>query len=260
MAFADSFPESLQEIPCRLKPFQFNPDEPIDGVVLAYQVWYLSPSIPVSSFLQSPEAARVIRNRPVVTIIGCRNMWLTAQEKVKARIVGHQGIPAGNIVLVDRAPNLPGVVSIAAWMMTGRKDRFLKIFPKAGIDEEDIQGADRFGRPLLEALKTGDFKDLQENLNRLGAVTVVPSYILFEQRMSKIFAFWSKFIRQKGGPGDPARRLRVRLFIAYLLTAIFLIAPLATVITYALQKINKEKLNRQVTYFAGNHYNPLGSG
>jgi hypothetical protein len=260
MAFADSFPEALQEIPCRLKPFRFNPDDHYDGVILAYQVWYLAPSIPVSAFLQSPEAAKVLRNRPVITIIGCRNMWLKAHEKVKARIVGHHGLPAGNIVLMDRAPNLPGVVSIAAWMLTGRKERFLKIFPKPGIAEEEILQAVRFGPVLLSALETADFAGLQERLNSLGAVTVVPSYILFEQRISKIFAVWSKFIRQKGRPGDPARRLRLRLFIAYLLTAIFLIAPLATVITFVLRTMQKDKINRQVAYFSGNHFNPMESG
>ncbi|RJQ75980.1 MAG: dialkylresorcinol condensing enzyme DarA [Desulfobacteraceae bacterium] len=254
IAFADAFPESFQQRPCRLKPFRFDPNAHYDAVLLAYQVWYLSPSIPVTAFLTSAEAARVMRNRPVTTLIGCRNMWLQAHEKVKEHIVTLGGRPAGNIVLMDRAPNLLGVISIAAWMLTGRKERYLKIFPKPGIADEDIETADRFGEILVPAIDSGDWSSVQSELNRRGAVRVVPAYILFEQRISKIFNIWAKFIDSKGGPGDPARRTRLRAFIAYLLAAVFLIAPVATVVTSVLQRLKRKKINQMVSYFAENRY------
>lgn len=253
--FADAFAESLQEVPCGLKSVGFDPQTHFDAVILAYQVWYLSPSIPISAFLQSA-AARVMADRPVVTIIGCRNMWLLAHEKVKRRIVQLGGVPAANIVLMDRAPNLLGVISIAAWMLTGRKTRFLKIFPRPGVAAEDIRAARRFGTTLLEGLGTQPPEVLQARLNQLGAATVIPSYILFEQRISRIFAVWSRFIRRKGGAGDPARRFRLRLFIAYLLTAVFLLAPLATAVTFVLQRVKQKKIKSMVSYFADNRCPP----
>jgi hypothetical protein len=252
VAFADAFPESLQLRPCRLKPFRFDPDAHYDAVILAYQVWYLSPSIPVTAFLKSAQAARVLRNRPVVTLIGCRNMWLQAHEKVKSLIAGLGGRPAGNIVFMDRAPNLLGVISIAAWMLTGRKKRYLGIFPKPGVADEEIDAADRFGRILLPAVADDDWNGLQAKLNQQGAVRVVPAYILFEQRISKIFNVWAKFIARKGGPGDPARRVRLRLFIAYLLAAVFLIAPVASVATFVLERLKRDKINQLVAYFSEN--------
>jgi len=254
LRFADVFPESLQGTPCRLKPFQFDPKDDYDGIILAYQVWYLSPSTPVTAFLQSPEAAQVMKDRPVMTIIGCRNMWLQAHERVKAGIVNRGGTPAGNIVLMDRAPNLLGVITISAWLLSGRKERFLKIFPKPGISEEDISAAERFGTPLHEALHQGHWKDLQARLNRIGAVNVVPSYILFEQRILKIFNVWAEFIRRGGEAGDPARHFRLRLFIGYLLTAVFIIAPLATAVTFVLRLLRRNKVNRMIDYYAGNRY------
>lgn len=256
LSFADAFPESLQQRPCRLKPFRFDPDAPYDAVILAYQVWYLSPSIPVSAFLKSEAAARVMRGRPVVTIIGCRNMWLQAHEKVKSLIAGHGGRPSGNIVLMDRAPNLLGVVSIAAWMLTGRKQRYLKIFPKPGIAEEDIQAAVRFGRALLPAVLHDDWNGLQARLNRQQAVCVVPAYILFEQRISKIFNVWANFIARKGGPGDPSRRMRLRIFIGYLLAAVFIIAPVASVATFVLERLKRDQIDQWVTYYMENRYDP----
>lgn len=250
--FCDAFPEAFQEIPCELEPFGFNPEDDFDLIILAYTVWYLSPSTPVSAFLQSPEAKKVIRNRPVITLIGCRNMWLLAQEKVKRRIYAMGGEIKGNIVLMDRAMNLIGIVTIAAWMFTGKKDRFLGILPPPGISDRDIQEAARFGNMILESL-SGETMDLnQQVLNQHGAVPVVPTYIIFEQRIHKVFSIWSKFILQKGGPADPNRKFRVRLFFYYLLVAIILIAPLATLVSWIVQIFNKQKIKTAVAYFSQN--------
>jgi hypothetical protein len=256
LEFTDAFAESVQEIPCPLEPFGFDPEATYDAVIVAYTVWYLSPSIPINAFLQSPQAARVMRDTPVITLIGCRNMWLLAHEKVKARIVRNQGTPAANIVLMDRAANLPGVVSIAYWMLTGRKERFLGLFPRPGIAESDIAAARRFGPVLMNAIKYNVYDGLQDRLNRMGAVTVVPAYILFEQRIHKIFNVWSRFIRRKGGPGDPARKPRLQLFRGYLLTAVFLMAPAATLATVVLERLNRDKIKTLVDHFAGNRPGP----
>lgn len=251
--FCDAFPEAFQEIPCKLEPFSFNPDDDFDLIILAYTVWYLSPATPISSFLQSSEAQKVIHNRPVVTLIGCRNMWLLAQEKIKRHIVAAGGRLKGNIVLMDRAMNLIGVVTIAAWMLTGKKERFLKIFPRPGISDQDIKDAARFGDTILDSLVSGTMMDFnQQRLNRQGAVPVIPSYILFEQRISKVFAIWSRFILQKGGAGDAARGFRVKLFFYYLLLAIVVFAPLATLVTGIAKIFKKQKLEKAVQYFSQN--------
>ena len=48
-AFFGAFPESYLQIPQPLKPFQVAHTD-YDLVILGYQVWYLSPSIPFNSF------------------------------------------------------------------------------------------------------------------------------------------------------------------------------------------------------------------
>src|ERR1035437_1485666 len=90
----------------------FSPKENFDLVILAYQPWYLSPSIPFHAFFQKEETKRLLAGKPVITIIGCRNMWTMAQENVKAYIKNACGQLVGNIVLRDKAPNLLSVVSI----------------------------------------------------------------------------------------------------------------------------------------------------
>ena len=250
--FCDVFPESFQEIPCELEPFHFNADDNFDLIVLAYTVWYMSPSIPVAAFLQSPEAQKVIKNRPVVTVIGCRNMWLLAQEKVKTRIYDMGGRIAGNIVLMDKAKNLVGIATIAYWMFTGKKDRCLKILPRPGVSETDIKDAERFGHILLKGLSKDKIDIDQTVLNEHGAICVLPSYIIFEKRILKVFKIWSNFILQKGGPGDPNRSFRVRLFLYYLLVAIFLIAPLATLVSFVARIVNRKNIKEAVEYFSQN--------
>lgn len=250
--FCDVFPESVAGTPCRLRPPVGGFDDDYDLVILAYTVWYLAPSIPVNSFLQTAEAARLFRNRPVVTVIGCRNMWLLAQERVKRAIADLGGRLAGNIVLTDRTNNLVGVLTIAAWMLTGRKDRFLKVFPPPGISDDDIEAAQRFGTPLVSALTGEGFALDQGELNDLGAVQVKPSLLIMEKRVSKVFAIWSRFIRQQGGPGEPGRRRRVRAFMVYLIAAVVILAPLASVAAALLHVLKRHKLRAEIEYYSQN--------
>ena len=79
--FFNQFPESVHLKPAPIeKPILQR--EKYDLVIIAYSVWFLSPSQPITAFLQS-EQAKILKNTPVITLIGCRNMWLMAQEKMK---------------------------------------------------------------------------------------------------------------------------------------------------------------------------------
>lgn len=252
-AFCDVFPESVEGVPCALATIEIDPEADYDLIILAYTVWYLSPSLPVQAFLGSPEAARLFPDTPVVTVIGCRNMWLLAQERVKGGIRDMGGQLVGNIVLGDRASNLVGVATIAYWMLTGRKERLLHVFPRPGVDDADIRQASRFGIILRKALQD-DIRSLdQEVLNAVGAVRVEPAYIIFEKRIMKIFRIWARFIRRKGGPGAPARQRRVRGFFYYLLVAIVVLAPLATLGAKITLQLKKAKVDKAVDYYSHNH-------
>ena len=250
--FADVFPEAFAGIPSELEPLDCNPDADYDLVVLAYTVWYLAPSVPVNSLMLSPEAKRIMKNRPVMTIIGCRNMWLLAQETIKQRIKDAGGRLAGNIVLTDRTSNLLGVLTIAVWMLTGSKGRFLNIFPKPGISDNDIREAERFGELIDKALSGNKIAIDQNELNEQGAVSVDPSLLLMEKRVSKVFNLWSAYIRRKGGPGDFNRRRRIRAFIFYLITAVIVLAPLASIAGLILKALRKEKIAAEIDYFSHN--------
>ena len=78
--FLDAMPESVLLDPPALEPLSDRARADFDLVILAYQVWFLAPSGPITAFLKNH--AELLRGRPVVTIVACRNMWLTAQETV----------------------------------------------------------------------------------------------------------------------------------------------------------------------------------
>ncbi len=250
--FCDVFAESFLQIPCAIAPLDVDPAVDYDLVIIAYPVWYLSPAIPVTAFFHSAQAQSIIAGRPVMTIIGCRNMWLTAQETVKHHIARLGGNLVGNMVLTDRAPNLVGVITIAHWMLTGKKGPFGAVFPAAGVSDQDIDAAARFGEIIRHAIAVNDLAGLQNKLNTTGATPVVAAYIVFEKRIAKVFNVWARFIRAKGPAGDPARRRRVKSFFIYLLAAIFLIAPLASMITAVMLRLKPQKIRHIVDAYHQN--------
>src|SRR5262249_46467644 len=149
-------------------------DRRYDMVIIAYQVWYLSPSIPISSFLQSAAARTLLHDTPVVTVVGCRNMWVRAHEQVKKRLHDVGADLVGHIVLTDRALNLVSAITIVVWMLTGKRHRLFGLFPRPGVSEDDIARCSRFGTVIADALPASPVANLQTRLNQIGACEVVP--------------------------------------------------------------------------------------
>jgi len=164
-AFFDAFPESFLQIPTKIHaPSEEVLSKKYDLVILAYQVWYLSPSIPVNSFLKSEYAKKLLENTPVITVIGCRNMWAMAQEKMKVILKDTGAKLVGNIALVDRHINHISVITIVEWMFSGEKKKYLGIFPKPGVSEKDIQESSKFGTIILNILKKYSLEIFQNEL------------------------------------------------------------------------------------------------
>jgi hypothetical protein len=85
--FYGVFPETFLQIPQKTKPIsEAIINKKYDLIVFGYAIWYLTPSLPTTSFLNSEDAKRLFTNTPVITVIGCRNMWIMAQEKMKKKL------------------------------------------------------------------------------------------------------------------------------------------------------------------------------
>ncbi|WP_298732171.1 hypothetical protein [uncultured Chitinophaga sp.] len=248
--FFDTMPETVLGRPRGIQPLKVDPDTPFDLVILAFQPWFLSPSQPVAAFLQSQEAARLLKGRNVITLIGARNMWLNALETVKKYLYQLGACLVGNIALVDTAPNLVSVITIVRWQFKGKKEatRFL---PPAGVQEKDIQAAARFAVPIREALQRGNYQQVHQQLLALDAVTLKPNLVLLENRGMKAFRFWSAYISAKGGPGAPERQPRLFMYRTLLLLGIIALSPLTAISSMITLRLKRNKLQEEVAYFKG---------
>ncbi len=232
--FLDAFPESVYLDPPAIAPVAFDPDEHFDLIILAYQVWFLSPSLPITGFLHS-DAARVLAGRPVITLIACRNMWLTAEAKMVALLERRGAWLIDNVVLVDRGPPWSTFITTPRWLLTGRKDAFWKIFPEAGVSVADIEGAARFGRALRAALPSLPEKPMQSLLGGLGAVRVDPRYIASERIGHRSFLIWGRLLRRIGPPGSRPRRAALVFYAVFLATMIITVLPLTLMVAWLLR-------------------------
>lgn len=248
--FFDTMPETVQQIPVEIKPLPADiTNKQYDLVLFGYQPWFLHPSIPVSSFLQSQQA-NFLKGKNVVTVIGCRNMWLNAQERVKEHFARIGANLVGNIVLNDTNPNLVSVLTIDRWVLKGKKEAS-GLLPAAGVQDRDIKAAKRFGPVIFEHLAENKLNHLQHALLAAKGLKLNPGLVILETRGVKNFRFWSKYMREKGGPGDPNRKGRVTAFRRLLFVAIYILSPISS-LTAALQKqLQKQKLNAAVDYFKG---------
>jgi len=253
--FYNVFPEAFLQIPCELKPpSQSVFEKEYDLIILAYQVWYLTPSIPVNSFLMSDHGKKLLADKPVVTLIACRNMWIKAQEKMKQLLADANAKLVGNIALVDRHINHISVITIAQWMFTGQKRKFLGIFPKPGVADQDIDKATRFGAPILESVLSTNYDTLQAKLLKLKSVKVSQYLVVTDERGNVLFGKWARLIRKKGDKNSAKRKKWVGFFKIYLLFAIWVIAPIVFIVfllTY-LPSMGKIKKNKEY-YSSVNH-------
>jgi len=252
MSFLDVMPESVLEVPAPIKQPSFSPDDKYDLVILAYQPWYLSTSIPISSFLQS-EYAQVLKNTPVITVNGSRNLWLMAHEKIKTHLTRIGATLVMNIPFIDRAANSATVITTPLWMLSGKKE-LIPFLPKAGVSEDDINQASAFGEIILEYLLSDNYK-AHKNLAQEHPAEVMPRLIGVEKAGRRVFTLWAKLISTMGKPGAFLRKPFLLIFMVYLITVITIVFPL-TYFTYQFKRLlNPKAIKKDMDYYSKGEYN-----
>ncbi len=247
-SFFDAFPESFLQIPTALKPV---PEEILntkfDLILFHYQVWYLSPSIPINSFLKSDDAKKILNNTPVITISGSRNMWIMAQEKIKVLLRKANANLVGNVALVDRVGNLISVITIVEWMFSGVKKKYLGIFPLPGVSEKDIQESSQFGEIMLDSLLQNNLAQLQPKLVNAGAVKISSYLVTVDKTANKIFNKWSNIIYKN----QKKRKQLLKVFNVYLFLAIWLISPIVYILHLITYPLKLKTIKKETQYYQG---------
>jgi len=243
--FFDTMAEAVLDRGCAIEPVAVAADA--DLMILAYTVWFLSPSLPVAAFLNS-EAAGTLAGKPVITLIACRDMWLMAQERVKEKLATLGARHLDNVVLVDQGKSLYSFVTTPRWLFTGRKNAFW-FFPPAGVADEEITAAARFGERLAAALARDEERQKAPLLTGLGAARVVDKLIASEKVAIRGFRLWSRLMAAVGPPGSLARRAVISVYILFLLVMIVTFVPINLVNNAVARRRHPEKTRAERRYY-----------
>ncbi len=242
LTFFNTFPETvhLKPAPIRTPVVQ---REQYDLIVIAYTVWFLSPAQPITAFVQSEQGRALLRGTPVVTLIGCRNMWLMAQEKMKTLLTAAGARLVGNVVKIDQCSSAASFITTPMWMLTGKK-KAASWLPEAGISGAEIDDTLRFGARVGTVLRQGQPLD-ETLLQNIGAVKVNEKLILSERFAHRSFYLWGKLIMAAGRRSPLLRRGIVAFYIVFLVAIILTVVPVSALLKRLSAPLLRQKIQAQ---------------
>ncbi|MFN8089655.1 MAG: hypothetical protein U0R81_11915 [Mycobacterium sp.] len=188
-------PDALVELADSPDGFDTEPDE---VVILAYQVWYLAPSLPARTLIKThPEA---FRDRRVITVIACRNMWYSAAIEVAGllRSAGARSVEV--VAAIDTRPQAVTFVTTLRWLLTGKREPFMR-FGRAGVGADELERVARVGRELAAGHRPTD------------AAPVVPTLAAADLLAGKLFRRWGATVRSAGRVGPVAQAASLVVFV-----------------------------------------------
>jgi hypothetical protein len=245
--FFDVFPEAIHMNGCEVIPAEGLSDD-YDLVIIAYTVWFLSPSIPITGFLQTEQAKRLIQGKPVITFIACRDMWVMAQEKMKDLIADLGGKLIDNAVLTDQGGSIYAFLTTPRWLLTGKKDPFW-FLPAAGVSEKDLQESERFGHRLVEALACDAEIAQTPLLTNLNAVNVNGKLIGSEKIATRSFMIWGRLIQRSGKPGSLSRKLVITIYSIFLALMVLTLVPINILVRKLISPFRREAMAASIKHY-----------
>jgi hypothetical protein len=181
-------------------------------VVLAYQVWYLSPSLPIRSLVaRHPEA---FRNRTVISLIACRNMWYSAAIEVAGllRTAGARRVEV--VAATDTRQQATSLVTTLRWLLTGKREPFLW-FGRAGVSDAELARVTVVGRSVAE----------QGNCPA-DAAPIMPTLAAADLFAGRLFRKWGVTVRSAERFGAATHAASLVMFVVGLAIGIVAGLPL----------------------------------
>jgi hypothetical protein len=172
--------------------------EPEELVILAYQVWYLAPSLPIRSLVKThPDS---VRNREVVSLIACRNMWYSAAIEMAGLLQSAGARSVRVVAATDTRRQSTSLVTTLHWLLTGSREPFLW-FGRAGVDDAELARVASVGRSVAES---GECPQ--------SAAPIVPSLAAADLLAGTLFRRWGVTVRTVSRFGALARAASLALF------------------------------------------------
>ena len=212
-------PEALVELVEPAGGFATETDGPDELVILAYQVWYLAPSLPIRSLLKAHPGA--FRDRRVVSLIACRNMWYSAAIEVCGllRSAGARSVEV--VAATDTRPQATTFVTTLRWLLTGRREPFLW-FGRAGVGPDELARVAGEGQRIAESGQCSQ-----------DAAPIVPTLAAGDLVAGRVFRRWGATVRSAGRFGTVAQAASLAVFVVGLGIGIAVGLPLIACATLA---------------------------
>ena len=240
--FFDVFPEWVNQEAPAIKTPNFEQNEQFDLVVVAYQVWYLAPSLPIQGFFKS-EYAKVLKDTKIITLIGCRNMWHSDSEIMKKMIKEVRGIHIDNIVVTHQGSPLATFITTPRMVLTGKKDSLMGVLPPGGFRDEEIDSLSRFGEVIAKNIENVGNSSL---LKKLESISVNRPYIIPEQIARTLYRPWAKLARLFGVRGSWTRAPIIILFALHLVLLIPVVLLISALINLLFSPFLRTQLDSYV--------------
>jgi len=238
--FFDEFPDAAHMRGCEVEELD-GLDDNYDLIILGYTIWFLAPSSPIVGFLKSNQAKKLLKDKRVITLIACRDMWVMAQEKMKM-LLGDIGAKLlDNVALTDQGRGIYSFVTTPRWLLSGKKDAFW-FFPPAGILRSDIDNASKFGERLNFALRNSLEKREKPLLKNLGAVNVNGKLIASEVIATRSFYIWGNIIDFFGKKKSLPRKIAITVYAAFLGLMVLTLVPVNLLVRKVLNHFQKDRL------------------
>jgi hypothetical protein len=172
-----------------------------------------------------------------------------AQEKIKKALSNFGAALIDNVVLVDQGNSLATFITTPRWMFTGKKDKCCGVLPKAGIAEDEIKNAVRFGKAISYALENDKEKAKKSILSGLKAVEVNEKIIKSEEIAHRSFLIWGKILKKLSTQKSKRRTALLVVYIAFLFTLIVTVVPVSMAIQYLVRKLRPSMVNAKKRYY-----------
>jgi hypothetical protein len=190
---------------------------PDELVILAYQVWYLAPSLPIRSLLTAhPEC---VRERDVVSLIACRNMWYSAAVETSGLLRSAGARRVDVVAATDTRPSSTTLVTTLRWLLTGKRDPFLR-FGRAGVGDDELARVAEVGQRIAKS-----------QLCPQEAAPIVPTLAAADLLAGKIFRRWAGLVRSGRRIGPAAHAATLGAFVLGLGVAIVVGLPVIALAT-----------------------------
>jgi len=219
--FFSIFPECAYEVPTELEDMQFDENDEYDLIILGTQVWFLSISIPFVSFLKHTKS-KVINNKPVITVLSCRKMWLCTQQRLEEYVFRLGGKLVGKVLVTAQGDQMK--------TLKATKDNLFEEQESPGkeewlVSESVLQQTRQQGMDLLEAIRAN--RVAGGNLFSVASEAFADMSFAHPEKVAKrSFLFWGKGIIKLSKEKSLFRYFLTTIFLSTFFLKVFIGLPM----------------------------------